>query len=105
MNLYTDQELKANWLIGEVCAEHRRQIAKWGVQTRTAFEWTTYLTEEMGELAEAVSEREWRGGTSEAVVKEAIQVATLALKIAEMYKDCKGQTGTIGRSYRTGEPK
>ena len=95
MNLYTDQQLKANWLVGEVCAEHRRQIAKWGVQSRTAFEWITYLTEEVGELAEAVSEHEYRGGTSAAVVKEAVQVATLALKIAEMFRDCKGQTGKV----------
>ena len=95
MNLYTDQELKANWLVGEVCAEHRRQLAKWGVQTRTAFEWATYLAEEAGEVAKAISEHEYRGGSSDAVVKEAIETATLALKIAEMFRDCKGQTGML----------
>jgi NTP pyrophosphatase (non-canonical NTP hydrolase) len=65
--------------------ESRRQLAKWGVQTRTPAEWMLYLTEEVGELAEAISEREYRDGTSEDVLKEALQVATLALKIAEIY--------------------
>jgi NTP pyrophosphatase (non-canonical NTP hydrolase) len=95
MNLYTDQELKNPAIDRMVYEEHKRQIAKWGVQSRTAFEWITYLTEEVGELAEAVSEQEYRGGASAAVTKEAIQVATLALKIAEMFHDCKGQTGKV----------
>jgi NTP pyrophosphatase (non-canonical NTP hydrolase) len=68
-----------------VIEENDRQLKKWGVQWRTPFEWITYLTEEVGELAQAVSENEYRNGKSDDVVKEAIQVATLALKIAEMY--------------------
>jgi len=45
-----------------------------------------YLTEELGEMAEAISEYEYREGTKEQVVHEAIQVATLALKVAEMFE-------------------
>lgn len=56
-----------------------------GVQHRTPFEWLTYAAEELGELAKAISEHEYREGDWRDVVDEAVQVATLALKIAEMY--------------------
>ena len=69
-------------MIGE---ENDRQLQKWGIQNHTPFEWLTYTTEELGELACAISEAEYRGGKPEDVAKEAIQVATLSLKIAEMY--------------------
>lgn len=64
--------------------EDARQIHKWGVQKRSPFEWMTYLTEEVGELAEAISEEHYRGGSRFNIYKEAIHVATLALKIAHM---------------------
>ncbi len=70
----------------QVIDEQDKQVAKWGVQDHTPFEWMTFLTEEVGELAQAISEVEWRNGTVAEVSKEAIQVATLALKIAEMYQ-------------------
>lgn len=68
--------------------EHNRQISKWGIQEVSIFEWLNYLTEEIGELNKAAAETEYRVFTTEAkkeVYKEAIQCATLALKIAEMY--------------------
>jgi hypothetical protein len=73
------------YLIEKMRAENVRQLDKWGVQTRTPAEWILYLGEEYGELCQAVSEAEYRGGPWSAVLKEAIQTATLALKIAEMY--------------------
>jgi len=83
---YTDQCLKdGEWILGKLFTEHANQIIKWGVQTHSAFEWLAYTTEELGELAEAISEHEYRNGPKEKVVSEAIQVATLALKIAEMF--------------------
>ena len=87
VNEYTDKKLDGvgNILI-KIQDENQRQLRKWGVQTHTAFEWLTYTTEELGELANAISEHEYRGGNSKDVVKEAIQVATLALKIAEMFE-------------------
>jgi NTP pyrophosphatase (non-canonical NTP hydrolase) len=72
-------------LVKLVHQENINQLNKWGIQTHTTFEWLTYTTEELGELAKAISEHYYRGGSKEAVVKEAIQTATLALKIAEMY--------------------
>ncbi len=64
--------------------EHFFQIKKWGIQTHSFFEWCNYITEELGELAKAIAENEYRHGTKQEIIDEAIQVATLALKIAEM---------------------
>jgi len=72
-------------LFGMVGEENRLQVLKWGVQDRSPFEWLAYATEELGELSEAISEHHYRDGLPSEVVKEAIQVATLSLKIAEMY--------------------
>ena len=49
------------------------------------FEWIAFLTEKVGEVAQVISEWNYRGQPESNVVKEAIQVATLALKIAEMF--------------------
>lgn len=88
MKKYTDKMLAAiDKTIERVMQENDRQLLKWGVQTRSSFEWMTYITEEVGELAQAVSEFEYREGKKEDVRKEAIHVASLALKIAEMFDD------------------
>ena len=87
MNQFIDKTLiNKLMLFEEVEEENIRQLRKWGIQSHSSFEWLTYTTEELGELATAISEYEYRGGDSEDVVKEAIQVATLALKIAEMFE-------------------
>ena len=71
--ILTDKGLK-NWpkINSLIQHENLRQIEKWGVQTHTGFEWLTYTA-------------------PEEVIKEAIQTATLALrivdKIVEMYLD------------------
>lgn len=88
MKQYTDQCLTdKEWILSKIHEENTRQITKWGIQTHSAFEWLAYITEELGELSEAISEHEYTGGSKEKVVLEAIQVATLALKIAEMYEN------------------
>jgi hypothetical protein len=85
-NYFQDQKLKNfSSLIGMVLDENRRQLEKWGVQVHTSFEWLTYTAEELGSLAKAIGEFEHREGPTEKVVAEAIQVATLSLKIAEMF--------------------
>jgi NTP pyrophosphatase (non-canonical NTP hydrolase) len=66
--------------------ESDRQVQKWGIQTRTPFEWSNYITEELGELAQAIGDHAYGRDSKHHVIEEAIQVATLALKIAEMYK-------------------
>ena len=80
-----DLELRDPHLYGMVKEESRRQIAKWGIQNVDPFEWLAYTTEELGELSYAISEWQYRGGLQSNVVKEAIQTATLCLKIAEMF--------------------
>ena len=67
--------------------ENLRQLKKWGVQDHEPFEWLGFTLEELGELAEAIGEYQFRDGSAEDVVKEAIQTATLSLKIAEMFQD------------------
>lgn len=65
--------------------ENKRQLEKWGVQICSPFAWHTFLAEEVGETAKAISEYIYRNGSSSRVVFEAIQAATLSLKIAEMF--------------------
>ena len=72
-------------LTKKIIKENENQIAKWGIQRRTPAEWLMFATEEIGELAQAIAEYEYRQGTRKQVVMEAIQTATLCLKIAEMY--------------------
>lgn len=91
MKQYTDLGLTDdNWIIKKIITESLAQIHKWGIQTHGGFEWLTYVAEEVGELAQAISEHEYRGGSRPTVVKEAVQVATLALKIAEMFEKEEG---------------
>ena len=83
--IFTDNRLfNLNKLIRLIEGENEHQIKKWGTQRHTLFEWQTYTTEELGSLAKAISEYIYRNGSVERVISEAIQVATLSLKIAEM---------------------
>ena len=82
---YTDKKLMImKSLVASMLNENERQLNKWGVQTHSMFEWCNYATEELGELAKAIAEYEYRNGGWKDVYDEAIQVATLSLKIAEM---------------------
>lgn len=86
VNLFKDQMLAgAEKLFSMVLRENGVQVRKWGVQIHTSFEWLTHTAEELGSLAKAIGEFEHREGSPERVVDEAIQVATLALKIAGMF--------------------
>lgn len=69
--------------------ENERQIKKWGIQTHNAVVWDTILNEEVGELTKDMlqiykSEPEKIQQHFDSAFREAIQVATLSLKIAEM---------------------
>lgn len=86
MKKYTDKNLDN---FGEICdaviAEGDRQISLHGIQTRTLSEWMLFLTEEVGELSSAIQDVEYWNKDTEEIKKEAIQVATLALKIANFF--------------------
>ena len=69
-----------------VIQEHLEQVEKFGYQDAYPYEWLTWLTEELGELAKAINknynDHDKVGIEQENLYHEAIQVATLALKIA-----------------------
>lgn len=88
MKKYRDRMfINKEWLFDQLDEENLRQISKWGIQERTAFEWLTFAAEELGSLAKAINEHHYRKGPKDKVVTEAFHVATLALKIAEMFKE------------------
>ena len=76
--------LKDSKELNRIESELSHQFDKWGLQKRTLFEWLTYLTEEVGELAEAISDFEYYERDKEAVLREATQVAALAIKILQI---------------------
>ena len=72
-------------LVEEILMEDRLQIEKWGVQTHTPAEWGLIYAEELGELCKELCRAHFDSSVDgRAIRKEAIQAATLALKIAEM---------------------
>lgn len=81
--------LKNKIIFEEVMEENKIQIDKWGIQDHDPADWLMFTTEELGELSEAIADWKFREAESDNVVKEAIQVATLALKIAEMFLNHK----------------
>lgn len=64
-----------------IAAEDISQREKWGNQNHSPEKWYVILGEEFGELGKAILECKPRN-----VEKEAIQVATLGLKIAYMMR-------------------
>jgi hypothetical protein len=80
----------------EMCkAEDFSQHRKWGVQTHTPAEWSVILGEEEGELAKELCEAHFHHGypsldRARRIRDEAVQVATLALKIARMAMEYSG---------------
>ena len=54
-----------DWIIEQLEKENIRQIEKWGIQIRSVFEWLAYTVEELGSVAKAISEHEYRGGLRE----------------------------------------
>lgn len=90
-----DQGLQNPNLFLLIRAESSRQIEKWGFQDRSPFEWVTYTAEELGEMADAISEYEYRNGDPGDVVTEAIQAATLCLKVAEMFLMIQSQKAAV----------
>jgi len=67
--------------------ENVRQLEKWGVQDHDPFEWLAFATEELGELSAAIADWRFRDGEPSRVVAEAVETATLCLKIAEMFHE------------------
>lgn len=64
----------------DILAERVRQDMKWGEQSHQSMEWLAILTEEVGELAQAVNEQRWRArpDTLHELRLELVQVAAVA---------------------------
>jgi NTP pyrophosphatase (non-canonical NTP hydrolase) len=77
--------ISRNEVIEKVIAERDRQDAKWGFPQRNSpFEWVSILTEEVGELAEAINNSLLGGdGDMTKAIEEAIQVSAVAMSIVE----------------------
>lgn len=73
----------------KVAAEAHKQYKKWGIQNHTPVMWLTILIEEVGELAKAIVDCEFHNRGKSDITKEAIQVTTIALKIARMNEEEK----------------
>jgi NTP pyrophosphatase (non-canonical NTP hydrolase) len=77
----------------DVEAERHRQYAKWGLQTHPLTTWNTILSEEVGELAQAIlrkhrlyyaaPERKYTAARKR-IRAEAVQVAAVALAIVQL---------------------
>jgi len=102
----TDLQLKDSWVWEEVACENRRQINKWGVQSHNIAEWHLIIAEEFGELSKEMLAEHFEGDSynpSDRIAlrsrleNEAIQLATLAMKIAEMAHSSK--LDTIAKRY------
>lgn len=83
-------ETPKNWnrqveeMLDAVKRERLRQVDKWGVRVQADGTWSLILGEEVGELCQALLERRPGNAKDRAhVVEEAIQVAAVALAIAQ----------------------
>ena len=79
-----DRSLSLENVAMMIGTESQAQYKKHGFQRRRLFEWLAFITEEHGELSQAMSEYLYRDGDLERVAEEAVQVATLAIKVAYM---------------------
>lgn len=73
-------------LIASVSDENHRQHGKWGDQIHAPSEWASIAIEEAGECVKELNEVNFGSDRASAIAvyEEAIQTATLFLKIAEM---------------------
>ena len=65
---------------GEVARERDRQDARWGEQNHDDYRWLAILTEEMGELAQAILHDEYGGKHAGTMREELVQVAAVAIQ-------------------------
>lgn len=67
----------------EIRAERTRQDSEWGDQVHGSFVYATVLAEECGEVARAIHDARFAGGSIAAIRSELIQVAAVAVQIVE----------------------
>lgn len=73
-----------------VLAEMDRQDKRWGAERdHSPVAWQTILSEEVGELAQAILHDAFGGSQAGTARAEAVQVAAVALQIIEYYDRCE----------------
>lgn len=94
-----------NYVLREVKRERLRQNKKWGLQRHPYGDWLKILVEEVGEVAQAMQKDSVSAKDSDADDKytELIQVAAVAVAIAEQVKEENGK-GDTGRSVKANTP-
>ena len=72
----------------DVLREQNRQLDKWGLQNHHPHQYLTILTEEVGEVAEAILKTEGEGNTMtwDDVIKELVEVQAVAQSMIESIK-------------------
>jgi NTP pyrophosphatase (non-canonical NTP hydrolase) len=89
--LYTDAQVRP---IALILKERLRQTAQWGEQNHDLPTWLCILTEEVGELSEAILHQKFGGPAAENVVKETVQIAAVALQMLEFLLRPKTEEAT-----------
>lgn len=75
-----------------VVKERQRQEEKWGLQRHTWPEWTTILTEEVGEVAQAACNEHFHpSGDLARLKEELVQVAAVAVAMVEHIEELEAK--------------
>lgn len=85
-----DQNLCESVLL-DVLHERRRQHSKWGEQNHDDGTWALILQEEVGEWGEACLDQKFSSTSDERALEEIIQVAAVAVQIAEIIYRRRGR--------------
>ncbi|MBU9829864.1 MazG-like family protein [Rahnella sp. FC061912-K] len=77
--------------LASVISEMDKQDSKWGLdRDQHPYVWQTILTEEVGELAQAILHDDFGGSHAGTARGEAVQIAAVALQIIEYYDRIEG---------------
>lgn len=70
-------------VLNQIRAERERQNKKWGEQNHDDYRWLAILTEEVGELAQAILHDEFGGSHAGTAKNELVHVAAVAVQWLE----------------------
>lgn len=70
-------------VLNQIRAERERQNKKWGEQNHDDYRWLAILTEEVGELAQAILHNEFGGSHAGTSKTELVHVAAVAVQWLE----------------------
>lgn len=76
-------QTKIEQVLDKIREEREEQQAKWGIQYHDDFRWLAILTEEVGELAEAILHDEFGGKATGMSEKELIHVVAVGVQWLE----------------------